>query len=85
MDEGTWTRLTAEQQSAVRSLTTRFIKAVKASEASDGWDFSQKYSVGQSGDSYVITNGVKPLPGISHSDKQVMEALMTDAVQNYGR
>ena len=85
MDEGTWNRLTPEQQSAVRSLTTIFIKAVQSSEASDGWDFSQKYSVQPSGGAYVISNGAKPLAGISHPDKQVMEALMTDAVQNYGR
>lgn len=85
MDEGTWNRLTVEQQSAVRSLTKRFIKAVQSSEATDGWDFSQKYSVQRSGTSYVISNGSKPLAGISHPDKEVMEALMTDAVQNYGR
>ena len=85
MNEGTWNQLTPEQQSAVNSLSTRFIKAVQSAKATDGWDFSQKYSVQKSGSSYGITDGTTILGGISHSDKQVMEALMSDAVQNYGR
>ncbi len=85
MDEGTWNRLTAEQQSAVRSLSKSFIKAVQVSEAFDGWDFSQNYSVQPSGNLFVISNGTRALPGIAHADKKVLDALMTEAVQNYGR
>jgi hypothetical protein len=85
MDEGTWNRLNSAQQAAVRGMSNRFIKAVQASGAFDGWDFSQKYSVQLSGSEFVITNGTTPLTGIRHSDPIVLEALMTDAIQNYGR
>lgn len=85
MDTGTWNRLTPEEQSAVRSLQNGFPKKVAATGTFDGWDFSQKYSVMSDGDEYVISNGEDTLPGIRHKNKKVIEALMTDAVQNYGR
>ena len=85
MDSGIWNRLNLEQQSAVKSLSSTFIKAVQVSDAKDGWEFSQQYSIVLSGDTYIISNGINHLSGISHSDKAVMEALMTDACQNYGR
>jgi hypothetical protein len=85
MDQGTWNRLSGEQQQAVRALSKRFIKAVQSSSACDGWDFHKKYSVQQVGSEFVVSDGVSPLPGISHADRAVIEALMTDAIQNYGR
>jgi len=85
MDQGTWNRLTAEQQSAVRSLTPQFIKAVQSSGAFDGWDFGQRFRVVARDHSFCISDGASELSGIHHSDRAVLEALMTDAVQNYGR
>lgn len=85
MNQGTWNRLNAEQQGAVNALSKQFIKAVKASGAGDGWAFAQRYSVKPAGTEFVITDGITPLPGIRHRDKAVLEALLTDAVQNYGR
>jgi len=66
-------------------MSSRFIKAVQSSNASDGWDFGEKYSVQEVGGLFVITDGTTPLPGIAHSDRQVMEALYGDAIGNYGR
>ena len=85
MNQGAWNRLTPAQQAAVRSMSNRLIKAVRKSSASDGSDFAQKYSVQQRGAEFIITDGNSPLVGISHSDRIVMETLMGDVVQNYGR
>jgi hypothetical protein len=85
MEEGTWNRLNVEQQGAVRALSKQFIKAVQASGTGDGWAFAQRYFVKPAGTEFVITDGFTPLPGIRHSDKAVLKALLTDAVQNYGR
>jgi len=85
MDDGTWNRLSVAQQSAVKSLSKKFIKAVQASTADNGWEFGEKYSVQTLDGEYIISDGITPLPGIAHHDRQVLEALMTDAIQNYGR
>jgi len=44
-------------------MSGRFIKAVQKSSASEGWDFSQKYSVQQNGSEFIITDEQTPLPG----------------------
>ncbi len=85
MNQNTWDRLTSEQRSAVKAMSSRFIKAVQSSKAHDGWDFSQHFSVKKVGDQFVITDGMTSLAGLSHSDKQVMDALYGDVVGNYGR
>lgn len=85
MNQNTWDYLTQEQRDAVRSMSSRFIKAVHSSKARDGWDFGEKYSVQKIGSRFVITDGTTPLPGISHSDKRVMDVLYGDAIGNYGR
>ena len=66
-------------------MSTGSIKTVYKSSTSGGRDFSQKYSVQPDGSWFVIMDGVQPLPGISHADRIALEALMGDAVQNYGR
>lgn len=85
MDQGTWNRLTPEEQSVVRSLSSGLPKKVAATGMFDGWEFSQKYAVVQDGEEWIISDGSNTLPGIRHNNKKVINALMTDAVQNYER
>ena len=87
MDLGTWDRLSRIDQSEVRQLSDRFIAAVFELTAKDGWEFSQLYAVKESDGVYFIAphDSTVPLGGIQSTSRAVMEALFTDAVQNYGR
>jgi len=85
MNPDRWNRLSSGQQAFIRSVSSRFIQAVFASEAVDGYDFSLKYRIESQDGNFVITNGSNVIGDISHQDKVVMEALMSDACANYGR
>ena len=85
VDIGTWDRLTSEEQSEYRAFHNRFVAAVKASGTGDGVDFLQKYQIVSDGDHYFLTNGAGVFAGIKSRSRAVIEALFTDAIQNYGR
>lgn len=85
VDIGTWNRLSAEDQSEYRRHHLLFTKAVLQSEIADGWDFGETYHVESDGEYFFLTNGSGPLAGIRCRSKKVIEALLTDAIQNYGR
>ena len=85
MNPDRWDKLSPEQQSFVRSVSSRFIQAVFASEAVDGYDFSLKYDIQYKDGKYFISNGSNMICDIYHKDKIVLERLMSDACANYGR
>jgi hypothetical protein len=87
VDMGTFNRLSSSEQDEFRSLTSRFIKAVFKSSANDGFHFSQIYKVFECEGKYFMAKSQsdKPLGNIYSSSKAILDALVTDAVQNYGR
>jgi hypothetical protein len=85
VDIATWTRLSADDQSEYRHHSKHFIKAVLQSEAADGWHFQQLYHVASDGEYFFISNGSEPFAGIKSRSREVIAALLTDAVQNYGK
>ena len=87
MDIGTWNRLRKTEQKEVDSMSSAFIKAVQNSKAYDGFDFMNKYEVKKKNNYYLISEkgtGIS-LGNFQSKNKAVIEALMTDAAQNYGR
>ena len=85
MDDGTWNRLSEEEQAAVRSLSDGLPHKVAKTGLFDGWEFSKKFTVRKEAGQFIISDGKVSLPGIRHPNKRVIDALMTDIVQNYGR
>lgn len=85
VDMGTWDRLSADDQNEYRRHSAHFVKAVLQSACADGWDFQQTYHVASDGELFFLTDGSGPFAGIRCRSRKVIEALLADAVQNYGR
>jgi hypothetical protein len=85
VDLGTWEHLSKSEQSEYQSLSGSFIKAVLSSDTFDGWDFSQKYKVVSGGEYFFLTNNSEAFAGIKSRSIKVIDALLADAIQNYGR
>jgi hypothetical protein len=87
VDIGTWSRLSVEEQSEFRALSSRFIKAVLATGTRDGFEFGDQYSIYEVDGFYYFATEInaEPLGGIKTKSKRVIDALFTDAVQNHGR
>lgn len=87
VDTGTFNNLSASEQDEYQRHSSKFVSSVLKSDAFDGYDFEQKYHVQNIASSWCLvkpsTN--QPFAGIAVSSKAVIEALLTDAVQNYGR
>ncbi len=87
MNINTWNKLTEIEKEEIRKLSHEFIKAVMQSNATDGWDFGMKYEIRQEGAYYSVvekSSNVK-LGAFKSKSKNVMEALLGDAIVNYGR
>ncbi len=85
VDQGSWNRLSLEEQNEYQHYSGQFIEAVFASGTADGIDFSQKYKVASEGDFFFLTNGSSAFAGIKSQSRRVFETLLADAAQNYGR
>lgn len=85
VDIGTWDHLSAPEQNEYKSLTGSFLKAVLSSNTLDGCDSSQKYKTANNGYYFFLTNGSEPFAGIKSRSFRVIDALLTDPVQNHGR
>lgn len=87
MDINTWNSLTTVEQNEIKQMGSGFTKMVLNSNSSDGRDFIMKHEVRCEGENYFIfdksTN--TKFGNFKSTCKKVMEALMTDAGQNYGR
>jgi len=68
-------------------MSSTFIQAVFDSSATDGWDFMNKYELHYDGAYYgIIEKSTKTkLGNFKSKNKAVIDALMTDSAQNYGR
>lgn len=87
VDTGTFNRLSANDQSEYQRYSSRFIKSVLKSDALDGFDFEQKYRVQEKEGKFFLAKSQtdSPFAGIESSSRAVIEALLCNAVQNYGR
>lgn len=85
VDTGTWHRLSADDQAEYRRHSPVFTRAVLGSGTADGWDFGHTYRIGSDGEYFFLTDGSGPFAGIRCRSRSVIEALLADAVQNYGR
>jgi hypothetical protein len=87
VDTGTFISLSADEQNEYQRYSSHFIKAVLKSDALYGWDFQRKCQVYSDGEYfYLATSKVsQPFAGIKSKYKGAIEALLTGAIQNYGR
>lgn len=87
VDTGTFNRLSTSEQDEYQRYSSRFVRSVLKSDAADGHDFAQKYQVKNIDGAWCISKpeSREPFAGIAVSSKAVIEALLADAVQNYGR
>ncbi len=87
VDTGTFDRMSASEQNEYQMYSSKFVSAVLKSCTLDGYDFERKYSIENIEGSWFLAKpgSAEPFAGIKVSSKAVIEALLTDAVQNYGR
>ena len=87
VDNGTWNRLSEAERREFNSYSKRFISAVQKSGTFDGWAFGQEYGVREDSGVYYLarSDDRQPFAGITSKSRAVIDALLTDAVQNYGR
>ena len=83
VDDGTWNRLSLEEQREYQTLSPRFIQAVIDFGVLDEW--GKQFQVAGDGDCFFLSNGGPPFAAIKSKSKAVIDALRTDAVQNYNR
>ena len=87
MDVNTWNKLTESEQTEVKLLSPEFIKQVKESNSSNGFDFLNKYEVRKINENYSIFEKAldSQFGDFKSKSKKVIEALITNVGQNYGR
>lgn len=85
VDTSTWNRLSADEQNEYHQFSSRFVRAVLSSGLRDGGEFHLRFSVKEDHGGFVLTDGVEIFANIRCRNRKVIEALVTDAVQNFGR
>ncbi len=87
VDTATFNKLSPEEQNEFKKYSSIFIRAVKKSDSTDGYDFEQNYIIKKSKDIWYISKpgNNKAFAGVKTKSKATIEALLEDAVQNYGR
>lgn len=82
-----WNRLSEEEKSEYRGLSSRFIKAVMKSDAKDGFEFCEMYKIKSENGLYFLSkeNSNEIFADITSKSRLVIETLQADAGQNYGR
>ncbi len=80
-------QLSFDEQAEFQALSSKFIRAVENSGARDGIDFAYSYQIKSTEGAWFIAHNDsnEPLAGITSNSKTIVEALFSDAVQNYGR
>ena len=87
VDTRTFNKLSSSEQSEFSKYSSRFINAVQKSDTCDGFDFEQKYQIQKNDGMWFIAKpgSNEPFTGVKTKNKAVVEALLTNAAQNYGR
>lgn len=87
MDINTWNNLSKIEQDEIKVMGSDFTQQVLNSDASDAREFWIKYEVRLDEDYYFIVEKAtgQKFGTFKSKSKNVMNALMTNAIQNYGR
>lgn len=85
VDTGTWNRLSADEQNEYQQFSSRFVQAVLSSGLRDGGEFYSHFSLKEDNGGFVLTDGIEIFANIRCRNRKTIEALLTDAVQNFGR
>ena len=89
VDINTWHKLTPAGQEEFRSYEKKLVEAVIADpNIYDGMSMAYSHKVYQDSDHFFFIAEFEtdpPLGGIKSKNQAVIEALLTEAVQNYGR
>ncbi|GAA5441887.1 hypothetical protein Misp06_00048 [Microbulbifer sp. NBRC 101763] len=87
VDVGTFNRLSPDEQSEYQRHADKFVRAVLKSGTQDSYDFEEKYPIQNINGMWCLakSGSTEAFAGIKSSSKAVIEALLTGAVQNYGR
>ena len=87
MDINTWNNLSESEKKEIKSLGPEFIKQVKESNSVNGFDFLNKFEIRETNGNYSIFEKSSDLKfgSFVSKSKKVIEALITDVGQNYGR
>jgi hypothetical protein len=85
VDTGTWNRLSADEQNEYQQYSSRFVKAVLSSGLRDGGEFHSRFFLKEENGGFVLTDGIEIFANIRCRNRKTIEALLTDAVQNFGR
>lgn len=87
VSESYWERLSNKEREEFRKISRDLPYIAQSAGVRDGYEFSMKYSVGFDGEEYFIErdgDGVA-LANLRSSSKKVMETLIAEICQNYGR
>jgi len=84
VDTGTLNRLSDDEQNEYHQFSSRFVRAVLSSGLRDGAEFKQRFSVKEDCGGFVLTDGGEIFANIRCRNRKTIEALVTDAVQNFG-
>jgi hypothetical protein len=87
MDINTWNNLSKIEQEEIKVMGADFTRQVLNSNALDARDFWMKYEVKLDKDYYFIfeKSTRQKLGTFKSKSENVMNTLMTNAIQNYGR
>jgi hypothetical protein len=85
VDIVTFNQLSADEQSEFRRFSKQFIKAVRLSGVSDGFEFQEQYAIKRDGEYYFLSKGSDVFANIKSRSRRVIETLLSEAVQNHGR
>jgi hypothetical protein len=87
MDINTWNNLSKIEQEEIKVMGADFTRQVLNSNALDARDFWMKYEVRFDEDYYFIfeKSTRQKFGTFKSKSENVMNALMTNAIQNYGR
>ncbi len=86
MNLNTWNNLTSNEKEEVKEKMSDFIKEIQNSSAIDGFDLGMNYKINyEKGFYFIVDENNQRLGKVQTKSKKVMDALMKDACQNYGR
>lgn len=85
VDSGTWNRLNEFERQEFRRMLPEFQESLRRNGVHDGYDLGMDWTVVSNDGTWVISNGVKTLEGISSDRRAVIDALYADGVQNLNR
>jgi len=87
MDINTWNNVSKSEKKEIESFSNEFFKKVKESDSSDGFNFLNKYEVRSTNGTYSVFEKDSDLQfgNFKSKSKKVIDTLITNIGQNYGR